>query len=93
MTIGCAALIRQYARGVWTEIAVYLHQRMGSPASVAEDLYAAGFDIGVVMPRFLPYSLRGRFPTPATVTRIYLRYPALSRLAGKQFLVIATKPG
>jgi hypothetical protein len=47
----------------------------------------------VVVPRFLPYSFRGRFPGSAELTRTYLRNPALWRLAGKQFLVIGTKPG
>jgi len=55
------------------------------------DLYAAGFDITAVRPRFLPYSFRGLLPPSPLLTRTYLRTPALWRLLGKQFLVIARK--
>lgn len=61
--------------------------------AVAEHLHAAGIGLGVVVPRSLPYSFRGRFPASAELTRTYLHNPALWRLAGKQFLVIGTKPG
>ena len=59
---------------------------------VAEHVYAAGFDITAVTPRFLPYSFRGLLPPSPLLTRTYLRMPALWRLFGKQFLVIARKP-
>jgi hypothetical protein len=58
--------------------------------AVAEHLHAAGFSVGAVIPRFLPYSFRSRFPASAALTSAYLRHPALWRLAGKQFLVIGT---
>jgi SAM-dependent methyltransferase len=61
--------------------------------AVAEHLHAAGFGIGAVVPRFLPYSFRGRFPASSALTRGYLRHPGLWRLLGKQFLVTGTKPG
>jgi hypothetical protein len=60
--------------------------------AVAEHLHAAGFDVGAVIPRFLPYSFRGLLPPSPLLTRTYLRVPALWRLLGKQFLVLATKP-
>jgi len=59
--------------------------------AVTEHLYAAGFDITAVTPRFLPYSFRGLLPPSPLLTRTYLRAPALWRLLGKQFLVIARK--
>jgi hypothetical protein len=59
--------------------------------AVTEHLYAAGFDITTVTPRFLPYSFRGLLPPSPLLTRTYLRTPALWRLLGKQFLVIARK--
>jgi SAM-dependent methyltransferase len=59
---------------------------------VAEHVYAAGFDVTTVTPRFLPYSFRGLLPPSPLLTRTYLRMPALWRLLGKQFLVIARKP-
>jgi Methyltransferase domain len=60
--------------------------------SMAEHLYAAGFDITSVAPRFLPYSFRGLLPPSPQLTRTYLRTPAMWRLLGKQFFLIARKP-
>jgi len=59
--------------------------------SMAEHLYAAGFDITTVIPRFLPYSFRGLLPPSPALTSAYLRTPALWRLLGKQFLLLARK--
>ena len=59
---------------------------------VAEHVYAAGFDVTTVTPRFLPYSFRGLLPPSPLLTRTYLRMPVFWRLLGKQFLVIARKP-
>lgn len=60
--------------------------------SMSEHLYAAGFDITSVAPRFLPYSFRGVLPPSPQLTRTYLRTPAMWRLLGKQFFLIARKP-
>jgi len=60
--------------------------------AVAEHLYAAGFAIEAVTPRFLPYSFRGRLPADARMTRRYLSLPILWRLLGKQFFVVARRP-
>jgi Methyltransferase domain len=57
-----------------------------------EHVYAAGFEVMSVSPRFLPYSFRGLLPPSPLLTRTYLRTPALWRLLGKQFLVIGRKP-
>jgi SAM-dependent methyltransferase len=59
--------------------------------SMAEHLYAAGFDISEVIPRFLPYSFRGLLPPSPALTSAYLRTPALWRVLGKQFLLVARK--
>jgi hypothetical protein len=37
--------------------------------AVAEHLHAAGFSLSMVIPRFLPYSFRGRFPASPALTR------------------------
>jgi hypothetical protein len=60
--------------------------------AVAEHLHAAGFDVTTVVSRFLPYSFRGALPASPLLTRIYLRFPSLWRVLGKQFLVLAAKP-
>jgi hypothetical protein len=59
--------------------------------SMAEHLHAAGFDVTTVIPRFLPYSFRGLLPPSPALTSAYLRTPALWRLLGKQFFLIARK--
>jgi SAM-dependent methyltransferase len=59
--------------------------------AVAEQLYAAGFDVRSVVPRFLPYSFRGLLPPSAALTRYYLRVRPAWALLGKQFLVIARR--
>jgi SAM-dependent methyltransferase len=59
--------------------------------SMAEHLYAAGFDITEVIPRFLPYSFRGLLPPSPALTSAYLRTPALWRVLGKQFLLVARR--
>jgi SAM-dependent methyltransferase len=59
--------------------------------SMAEHLYAAGFEISAVIPRFLPYSFRGLLPPSPALTSAYLRTPALWRVLGKQFLLVGRK--
>jgi SAM-dependent methyltransferase len=60
--------------------------------AIGEHLYAAGFEIESIVPRFLPYSFRGRFPASPALTRRYLAWPLAWRLLGKQFLVTARRP-
>jgi len=59
--------------------------------SVAEHLYAAGYTIDEIIPRFLPFSFRGVLPPSPRLTRLYLKTPLAWNLLGKQFLLIATK--
>jgi SAM-dependent methyltransferase len=61
--------------------------------SVEEHLYAAGFTIRRTVPRFLPYSFRGKLPPSPVLVRWYLRFPPAWRVLGKQFLLIAENPG
>ena len=58
--------------------------------SVQELLFAAGYTVTSVAPRFLPFSFRSRLPASPWLTRLYLRMPFLWRLQGKQFLILAT---
>lgn len=60
--------------------------------AVAEHMYACGFEVTEVIPRFLPYSFCGLLPPSPSLTRIYLRVPALWRVLGKQFLVLGVRP-
>jgi hypothetical protein len=61
--------------------------------SIAEHLYAAGFEPTTIIPRYLPYSFRGRLPASPLMTRLYLKAPPAWKLFGKQFLVIGRKEG
>jgi len=68
------------------------HELALTHVSVAEHLYAAGFEVQQVIPRYLPYSFRGLLPPSPTLTRLYLRTPLAWRVLGKQFLVIGRRP-
>ena len=63
-----------------------------SHISVAEHLYAAGFEIESITSRFLPFSFRGLLPPSPLLTRTYLRTSWIWPFLGKQFLVIARRP-
>jgi SAM-dependent methyltransferase len=67
------------------------HTVILSHIAAAEHLHAAGFEVAVVIPRFLPYSFRGVLPPSPRLTSAYLRTPALWRLLGKQFFLIGRK--
>jgi hypothetical protein len=61
--------------------------------AVEEHLYAAGFEPLRTIARFLPYSFTGSLPAHPWLTGTYLRLRPAWRLFGKQFLIIAEKPG
>ena len=58
--------------------------------SVVEALELSGFTTERVVPRFLPYTVKGsRLPVSAFAMRVYLRLPLVWKLLGRQMLVIA----
>jgi len=60
--------------------------------SVGEMLHLNGFEVVVNLPRFLPYTIKGRLPTWPWLVRLYLRARwATFPLFGKQFFVLARK--
>jgi ubiquinone/menaquinone biosynthesis C-methylase UbiE len=63
-----------------------------SESSVSEALTVAGFKLGLVIPRFLPYTMNNNAPTHDLLILAYLRLPIVWRWLGKQFLVVARKP-
>jgi ubiquinone/menaquinone biosynthesis C-methylase UbiE len=67
------------------------HTLIFTHVAIAEHLYAAGFQPTRVVPRYLPYSFRGRLPVSQNLVRRYLRTPPAWRLLGKQFLVIGQR--
>jgi SAM-dependent methyltransferase len=67
------------------------HTLIFTHVSIAEHLYAAGFEPVKVVSRYLPYSFRGKLPPSRTLTRRYLSTPLAWRILGKQFLVVGQR--
>jgi hypothetical protein len=67
------------------------HTLIFTHMAIEEHLYAAGFSPLKTVPRYLPYSFRGRLPPSPALARRYLRTPLAWCLLGKQFLVIAER--
>lgn len=62
-----------------------------SDRSLAEALELRGFKTEIVIPQFLPFTMKGRLPSGPLLVRLYLALPLSWRIFGKQFLVIASK--
>jgi SAM-dependent methyltransferase len=64
--------------------------------SLAEALVLSGFRPEVVIPRFLPYTIKhSRTPRSLTLVRLYMRFPLAWKFMGKQMFVVgrrATSP-
>jgi SAM-dependent methyltransferase len=60
--------------------------------ALAEVLKKCGFSIEVCADRFLPYTMSDGREYPIWTLQMYLAFPPLWRLFGKQFLVVARKP-
>lgn len=60
--------------------------------SIVEALQTTGFEIDVVHPRFLPYTMSDGRRYPMWVLRGYLTLQPAWRVLGKQFLVVAHRP-
>jgi SAM-dependent methyltransferase len=59
--------------------------------SIVEILTLTGFAVERVEPRFLPYTMSQSFTPPIQFISLYLRFPLVWRILGKQFLVVARK--
>lgn len=59
--------------------------------SLKELLETIGFRIDTLIPRFLPFSTKGRLASP-TLLKIYLKFPIFWNFLGGQLFVKATKP-
>lgn len=81
--------IRYAHREYWD---FYDHHLPLSHLSLAEGLRMAGFEIVKSVPRFLPYTMRGKAPTYDLLIKAYLALPIAWKVLGKQFLVMAVKP-
>lgn len=81
----------RYVRGAYWDY--FDHYLPLSDRTLVEGLSLVGFDVERCVPRFLPYTMSQGFSPPVSFVSLYLRLPFLWRFFGKQFLVIARKPG
>jgi SAM-dependent methyltransferase len=63
-----------------------------SDRSLKEHFEVQGFRIDKVIDRFLPYTMVNTRRAPVTLVSMYLLFPPLWRIMGRQFLIIARKP-
>ncbi|HXW25665.1 MAG TPA: class I SAM-dependent methyltransferase [Xanthobacteraceae bacterium] len=82
--------IRYLAAEYWD---FYDHCLPLSHLSLEEGLVQSDYDIDRIVPRFLPYTTRSRLPQHPFLVALYLRLPLIWRVLGRQFLVVARKPG
>lgn len=59
--------------------------------SVREVLELNGFSVKKVVPRFLPYTTKSRYPKSGFLVKAYLKIGLLQRILGKQMLIVAEK--
>jgi SAM-dependent methyltransferase len=62
-------------------------------ASLGEGLKLAGFNLEIEKAKFLPYSMSLGFTPPLIFLKAYLKCPPLWLVFGRQFLIVARKPG
>jgi SAM-dependent methyltransferase len=70
----------------------YDHHVYLTETSLGEAMEVEGFQIDVLTPRFLPFTMVAAPEYPMFFVSIYIAFPLLWRLRGKQFLVVARKP-
>lgn len=61
--------------------------------SLGEVLQLKGFTIDTCIDRFLPFTTQGALPTHPRLVWLYLKFPLIWKILGKQFLIVAIKPG
>jgi len=62
-----------------------------SDKSLVEAMRLAGFNIELVIPRFLPYTTKSRLPQHPAIVKAYLKVPLTWKFFGKQAFVIGKK--
>lgn len=67
------------------------HELPITDLSLQELLETIGFKIHVLIPRFLPYSTKGR-PASPNLLRLYLKLPFIWNFLGGQMFIKASKP-
>jgi SAM-dependent methyltransferase len=70
----------------------YDHNVYLTETSLGEAMEVEGYQLDLVLSRFLPFTMVSAPEYPMFFVKLYLALPWLWRIKGKQFLVIATKP-
>jgi SAM-dependent methyltransferase len=60
--------------------------------SLEEAAETVGFRTHALIPRFLPYTTKGRLPKSKALVRLYLALPLVWRILGKQTLYVGERP-
>lgn len=58
--------------------------------ALVEAFAATGYEVELNIPRFLPYTTKGRLPSGPGLVRLYLRVPLAWRFLGAQAFMVAT---
>ncbi len=88
---GCLLVIQPNFKYSYKEYYDFIdHQLPITHLSLQELLQTVGFEIDLMIPRFLPFSTKGR-PASPLLLKLYLRLPFLWQFLGGQMFVKASK--
>lgn len=79
--------VRYCARDYWQ---FFDHITPIDDRALAEAFAACGLDLVTSIPRFLPYTTKGRLPSGPRLVRLYLHVPIAWRVMGAQAFLVAT---
>ncbi len=68
------------------------HRLIFTHKGMVEGLVIHGFAVQKIIPRFLPYTSKGKIPASPWMVSAYLRFPLAWRILGSQMLLVACKP-
>jgi SAM-dependent methyltransferase len=81
----------KYLPGAYWDL--FDHQIPLSDVSLGEALELEGFTLEKVVPRFLPFTMVNAPQYPIFLLKLYLALPWLWWIKGRQFLLVAARPG
>lgn len=81
----------RYAPGEYWDY--YDHVLPLTHLSCREAFVKAGFEIRELIDRFIPFSTSSRLPQHPLLVRLYLACRPVWRILGRQFVIVARKPG
>jgi SAM-dependent methyltransferase len=81
--------IRYVAGAYWD---FFDHHLPLTHATMAEGLAISGFEIDLIIDRFLPYTTKSALPQHPRLVQAYLKVPLMWKLLGGQFFVVGHKP-